>query len=87
MAQLIGGLEPARSIMLQLLEAGKNVVTANKALIAKDLPKIENSNDLPSLRHLYDKTESTVRSLRGMGVSTESYATVLTPNIMSKIPL
>ncbi|MEX0794276.1 MAG: homoserine dehydrogenase [Pirellulaceae bacterium] len=34
-AQLIGGLEPARSIMLMLLEAGKDIVTANKALIAE----------------------------------------------------
>ena len=30
-AQLIGGIEPARTIMLKLLEAGKDVVTANKA--------------------------------------------------------
>jgi len=34
-AQLVGGLEPARTIMLQLLESGKNVVTANKALLAE----------------------------------------------------
>ncbi|MEQ8786259.1 MAG: homoserine dehydrogenase [Pirellulaceae bacterium] len=34
-AQLIGGLEPARSIMLELLEAGKDIVTANKALLAE----------------------------------------------------
>jgi homoserine dehydrogenase len=34
-AQLIGGLEPDRSIMLALLEAGKDVVTANKALLAE----------------------------------------------------
>ncbi len=34
-AQLICGLEPARTIMLQLLEAGKDVVSANKALIAE----------------------------------------------------
>lgn len=34
-AQLIGGIEPARTIMLQLLDAGKDVVTANKALIAE----------------------------------------------------
>ena len=33
--QLIGGLEPARSIMLRLLESGKDVVTANKALLAE----------------------------------------------------
>ena len=29
-AQLIGGTEPARTIMLKMLEAGKDVVTANK---------------------------------------------------------
>ena len=34
-AQLVGGLEPARTIMLQLLESGKDVVTANKALLAE----------------------------------------------------
>lgn len=39
-AQLIGGLEPARSIMLELLEAGKDVVTANKALLAHHGPEL-----------------------------------------------
>jgi homoserine dehydrogenase len=34
-ALLIGGLEPARTIMLKLLESGKDVVTANKALLAE----------------------------------------------------
>ncbi|MEM9585884.1 MAG: homoserine dehydrogenase [Planctomycetota bacterium] len=34
-AQLIGGLEPARSIMLRLMESGKDIVTANKALLAE----------------------------------------------------
>ena len=33
--QLIGGLEPERTIMLKLLDSGKNVVTANKALLAE----------------------------------------------------
>ncbi|REK09033.1 MAG: homoserine dehydrogenase [Planctomycetota bacterium] len=32
---LIGGLEPARSIALELLAAGKDLVTANKALLAE----------------------------------------------------
>ena len=39
-AQLIGGLEPARTIMLQLLENGKDVVTANKALLAEHGPEL-----------------------------------------------
>src|SRR5262245_8810972 len=39
-AHLIGGLEPARSIMLELLESGKDVVTANKALLAEHGPEL-----------------------------------------------
>ena len=39
-AQLIGGIEPAKSIMLQLLESGKDVVTANKALLAQHGPEL-----------------------------------------------
>ncbi|MEM7316688.1 MAG: homoserine dehydrogenase, partial [Planctomycetota bacterium] len=39
-AQLIGGLEPARTIMRQLLESGKDVVTANKALLAVHGPEL-----------------------------------------------
>jgi homoserine dehydrogenase len=39
-AQLIGGLEPARTIMLELLESGKDIVTANKALLAQHGPEL-----------------------------------------------
>ena len=39
-AQLVGGIEPARTIMLQLLAAGKDVVTANKALLAEHGPEL-----------------------------------------------
>jgi homoserine dehydrogenase len=39
-AQLIGGIEPARSVMLRLLESGKDVVTANKALMAEHGPEL-----------------------------------------------
>ncbi|MBD2773285.1 homoserine dehydrogenase [Iningainema tapete] len=33
--EVIGGLEPARSLMLKAIQAGKHVVTANKAAIAR----------------------------------------------------
>ena len=33
--ELLGGLEPARSLILQAIEHGKHVVTANKAVIAR----------------------------------------------------
>jgi homoserine dehydrogenase len=34
--ELIGGIEPARSLVLAALDAGRSVVTANKALLASD---------------------------------------------------
>lgn len=38
--ELIGGLEPARTFVLKLLENGKDVVTANKALLAEHGPEL-----------------------------------------------
>jgi len=38
--ELIGGLEPARTIALSLLKAGKDLVTANKSLLATHGPEI-----------------------------------------------
>jgi homoserine dehydrogenase len=34
--EVIGGIEPARTLLLSALESGKSVVTANKALLADD---------------------------------------------------
>ena len=34
--EVIGGIEPARALLLTALDAGKSVVTANKALLASD---------------------------------------------------
>ena len=39
-ALLVGGLEPARTIALELLAAGKDIVTANKALLAAHGPEL-----------------------------------------------
>jgi homoserine dehydrogenase len=39
-ALLIGGLEPARTFALELLTAGKDLVTANKALLAAHGPEL-----------------------------------------------
>ena len=35
LVEVIGGIEPARSLILQAIAAGKSVVTANKAVIAR----------------------------------------------------
>ena len=36
MIEVIGGIEPARTLIVSALQAGKSVVTANKALLAED---------------------------------------------------
>src|SRR5699024_978458 len=38
--ELLGGIEPARSLLLDALAAGADVVTANKALIAAHGPEL-----------------------------------------------
>ncbi len=38
--ELIGGLEPARTLVLQALKNGKHVVTANKALLSEHGPEL-----------------------------------------------
>lgn len=40
LVELMGGLEPARGYMLRALEAGKSVVTANKAVLASHGPEL-----------------------------------------------
>jgi len=39
-AMLVGGLEPARTMTIELLRKGKDVVTANKALLAEHGPEL-----------------------------------------------
>jgi homoserine dehydrogenase len=38
--EVIGGIEPARTLILSALENGAGVVTANKALLAEDGPTL-----------------------------------------------
>jgi homoserine dehydrogenase len=38
--EVIGGIEPARSLVLEAMESGAGVVTANKALLAEDGPTL-----------------------------------------------
>ena len=38
--EVIGGIEPARSLILRAMEHGASVVTANKALLAEDGPAL-----------------------------------------------
>ena len=47
---------------------------------------VSSQYDVKGLRHLYDVIESNVRSLRSLGVSAESYGSLLSAALMSKLP-
>jgi hypothetical protein len=66
---------------------GNSQLIINKhmdALLA--LPSVTSHNDLKGLRHLYDSVESHVRGLRALGVSSDSYGSLLTSMLMNKLP-
>ena len=87
--ELIGGIEPARSLLLAALAAGKSVVTANKELLADDSAALhqaarEHGADLyyeaavggaiPLLRALRESLAGdTVRSVLGIVNGTTNY--------------
>ena len=71
-------------LMKQL--GSKQVIISKHIEMLMQLPKLNNSRDLKQLRQLLDKTEAATRSLQGIGVSSETFGTFLTPVIMAKIP-
>ena len=48
---------------------------------------VTSDKSLKELRHLYDKTESHLRSLKSLGVEPTSYGTMLSPVLLTKLPL
>ncbi|WP_029088857.1 homoserine dehydrogenase [Brevibacterium album] len=48
--ELMGGIEPARSLILAALEGGSSVVTANKALLAQSFPELLEAADASGVR-------------------------------------
>ena len=53
-AELIGGVDPARDYVLRAIAAGKSVVTANKELIAKHGPEILEAADRAGVDFLFE---------------------------------
>ena len=51
-----------------------------------NLPAVNSHHDLKGLRHLYDSVEAHVRGLRALGVTADSYGSLLTSILMSKLP-
>jgi homoserine dehydrogenase len=66
--ELLGGIEPARSLILQALDGGKHVVTANKALLAQEGFKLLEAAESRKLRFGFEASVCggipIIRSLR-----------------------
>jgi homoserine dehydrogenase len=52
--EVIGGIEPSRTLLLEALKAGKSVVTANKALLAEDGPALAEAADASGVDLYYE---------------------------------
>ena len=74
---------------IELLKArytDKQIIISKHIDTLMQLPRVISSEDLQKLRFIYDKTEGIVRSLQGIGITSETYGTFLTPVIMGKLP-
>ena len=43
-------------------------------------------HDVAALRRMYDKVESNIRGLKSLGVTSQSYGTLLAPVLQNKLP-
>ena len=51
-----------------------------------NIDAVISNHNLPALRYLYDTIEVHVHGLRALGVSPESYGSLLTPVVLKKLP-
>ena len=91
-AQTLTGLQITNDSYDEAIESlekrfgNKQVIITSFMERLRELPKISSSDDIRKLCILYDKTKAAVRSFKSVGVSCESYGTVLSRDIMSKLP-
>ena len=90
-AQVIAGLpvtSPSYQHSIEVLQKrfGENRTLANSHIQALiDLPSP--TNTLDSLRRFHDLTESHIRSLTSLGMTTTSYSAMLVPYLLRKLPV
>ena len=91
-AQTISGLQITNENYdeaIELLEkrfGNKQILISRHIEDLMQLPRVSSKDDLRALRLLYDKIETATRSLKSIGVKSDSYSAVLSPVIMSKVP-
>uniref|UniRef100_A0A1X7SED8 Uncharacterized protein n=1 Tax=Amphimedon queenslandica TaxID=400682 RepID=A0A1X7SED8_AMPQE len=77
------------STAIDLLEkrfGSKERITAAHMDVLMSLDAVSSDHHIFELRRLYDKTESTIRSLSALGVPVDSYGALLAPVFIKKLP-
>ena len=64
----------------------KNQIVTKHMDALMSTESVASSQNLKGLRHLYDTVESHIRSLKTLGVTSESYGSLLAPVLMKKLP-
>ena len=72
--------------MLGKCFGNKQQIIATHMDILLNVETVMSSNNLKGLRHLYDTVEAHVRGLKSLGVSAESYGSLLSSVLMNKLP-
>ena len=73
---------------IELLEkcfGNKQIIISHHIENLLQLPKVSTNDDLQGLRILYNKLETTTRSLKLIGINSDSYSAILSPVVMSKL--
>ena len=89
---LISGLSLSYSNYVKAVELLKDRFGNRQILITKHLdilatlPRVEDINDVISLRKLFDTLETSVRNLSDLGKETETYGSLLISIIFDRIP-
>ena len=74
---------------IELLEkqfGNKQIIISRHIEDLMQFPKVSSNDDLRGIRILYDKLETTTRSLKSIRIKSDSYSAVISPVIMSKLP-
>ena len=64
----------------------KQLIISRHMNILVSLEPVSSGHNVSALRHLYDQVESHVRSLKSLGITADSYGSLLLPLLTKKLP-
>ncbi len=72
--------------ILQKRFGNKQLIISKHMEILLNTEAVTSEQNVKGLRHLYDDVESHIRSLKSLGVAPDSYGTLLSPVLLTKLP-